>query len=197
VSLYSDAWYELVDGTELRQGDLFRDLLVVDLPPDLPLIKGDPPDELALKAQFRRGTFIVLTASCDLDNRRVQGTLLAAAPEATEAVVGASGDKEYRQRLEVVRRGLDPSKFLLSDCPLTEPPLPLSIVFFRQQHFLPIGYLEANCTGPRLRLRPPFREQFGNWVGARFANVGVENPDQIPPIVERIFTKHILDAVEE
>lgn len=197
MSAYGDAWYEVVDGTDLRQGDIFRDLLVVDLGPEIPVIEGDPPADSNLPAQYRRGTFVVLTASCDLDNRRVQGALLAQVLEANEGTVGASSEKEFKQRVEVVRRNLDPSKFLLADLPSVDPPFPLSIVFFRSQHFLPIPYLQANCTGARLRLRHPIREQFGNWVGARFSNVGVENTHQIPPTGERIYSKHILEAVDE
>ena len=34
--------------------------------------------------------------------------------------------------------------------------------------------------GKRLRLRSPYRESFGNWVGGNFARVGVEDVGQIP-----------------
>lgn len=189
---YSDYWYELVENDSLRQGDLFRGLLVYWLPRDLPLAADAGATH---HLEYTRADWIILTASCDLDQRRSTHVLMGRVVEATPEFLKCQSEKEYQQRLEVVRRGLDPGKFLLPGSSRVNPPLEMSIALFRTQVLLPVEYLQRNCTGPRLRLQHPFREKFGNWVGARFSDVGPEDHVQIPPIT-RIFEKHVLDAQE-
>jgi hypothetical protein len=61
---------------------------------------------------------------------------------------------------------------------------------------LPAAYLLRHCHDGRLRLRHPFRESFGNWVGASISRVGPEDETLIPDTGVVIFAAHILKATE-
>src|SRR5206468_10044413 len=123
------------------------------------------------------GDWIIMSASCDVD--RPQGyphVLLGRVLPATPENFGLRDEgKEFQKRVEVVRKGLDPSKFLLAEHPGVSPAFPLSVVQFRVHVTMPIDYLRRSAVGRRLRLRHPFRESFGNWVGANMSRVGPEH----------------------
>lgn len=195
---YQEHWYQVVEDDSLRQGDIFRDLLVFWLPDDLPIIEGEPDEEQAeVVAEWSRGHWIVMTASCDLHQGRCRGALLANVRPATPAGLNAQPGKDFEKKFEVVRKGLDPAKFMLADCDRVEPDFPISVAFFRTHVFLPLAYLRANCTGKRLRLRSPLREKFGNWVGRRLSTVGPEDHAQIPSNGRSIYPPHVLDAIDD
>jgi len=90
--------------------------------------------------------------------------------------------KALKEKLEVLRQGYDPGRFLLPTNEDVNPSFPLSIVTYRAQTFLPITYVRSHCNAPRLRLRPPLREKFGNWTGANLSRVGIEEATQIPRV---------------
>lgn len=171
-------WYEVVDDDSLRQGDIFRALRAFWLPDDL-CVTGNHDDVPApVSLEHAQGDWIVLTASCDMERTRKGQVLLASITHATQENLKVGVEKDRRERLEVIRKGFDPLRFLLAEC-ADEPQLPLSFVAYRTQVLLPISYLRRNCTGPRLRLRSPHREKFGAWAGANLARVGIEDSDQI------------------
>lgn len=175
----ADRWYEVVAHDQLRQGDIFRGMLTYWLPDGLPLVEPAPTDSpLSVKVQHERGDWIILSASCDIDRGNSQLVLLARVLEATDEHLDVSDDKARRERLEILKRGWDPPRFLLAAHP-SNPSLPLSFVGYRTQVLLPIEYVRRNATGQRLRLRPPQREKFGVWVGANISRIGIEVVDQI------------------
>lgn len=195
---YPEHWYEVVDGGDqsLRQGDIFRDLAVYWLPDDLPIPEEEPGEEPTVQVNVARGNWIVLTASCDLHQERFSHALLAGVDAATAEGLNIpggedAGQDELDKYQEVVRAGLDPTKYMLPRYEGIAPPFPRSVAFIRTNVFLPLTYLKENCTEPRLRLRHPFREKFGNWVGQRFSAVGPEDYATIPRI-RRVFPEHIL-----
>src|SRR5207253_1578987 len=62
-------WYEIVEDSSLRQGDIFRKLLVFAFPQDLPILGRDPtPEEvIPVNAAWYVGDWIIMSASCDVD----------------------------------------------------------------------------------------------------------------------------------
>lgn len=196
-------WYEVVDEGDdsLRQGDIFRDLVVYWLPDDLPTLDDDADaDDVELTVNADRGDWIVLTASCDLHQERFSHALLAGVAEASYEGLNIpggedAGQDELDKYQEVVRAGLDPTKFMLPSYEGIEPSFPRSVAFIRTNVFLPLPYLKRNCTDQRLRLNHPFREKFGNWVGQRFSAVGPEDYATIPRI-RQVFPEHILQEVQ-
>lgn len=191
-------WYTVVaeGDTALRQGDIFRDLPVFwlssenQMPPENPA-EHDPVYEA------RQSDWIVMTSSCDLAQRRCHQVLLAEVFPANAENLKADSEKVHKERVEVMRRGYDPRKFLLAECPAVDPRWPRSFAAFWNQVSMPLEYLEQACTEDRLRLAHPFREKFGNWVGKNFSEVGPEDESQIPVATDRLYSTHILRNVEE
>lgn len=202
---YWEHWFEVVDAGDqsLRQGDVFRDLVVYWLPDDLPIPEQEEDgldlDEVEVNLQASRGDWIVLTASCDLEQRRFDHVLLAAVYPANREnlrVPPGADEDELDKYQEVVRQGLAPAKFLLPRYEDIEPAFPRSVAYIRVNVSLPMTYLQENCTSSRLRLRHPFREKFGNWVGRRFSEVGPEDYALVPRIRDNMFPPHVLRAAD-
>jgi hypothetical protein len=193
---YHRDWYESVSGDSLRQGDIFRNLLVYWLPQDLVDTGTDPQGEAqSIRAEYHRGAYIILSASCDVDQRGYDQVLLTRIVDATHQTLKVQTEKEFHLKLEVLRQGLVPSQFLLAAHPEVSPVFPLSVVQYKVHSLLPIQYVKRCCTGERLRLRSPHRERFGTWAGANLSRVGPENDSLIPRFTQ-IYAKDILAAVE-
>ena len=180
---FSTHWYDVVADQSLRQGDLLRDLLVFWLPQDLPYRAGGPKDGeiVNLQAEFARGDWIVMDASCDVDQNPNWQVLLARVLPVSREMLGENSDKSLATRLEVLRKNLEPTKFLLAECPTIAPPFPRSFVQWRVRGLVPIQYLKRSCIGERLRLKHPHRERFGAWAGANLSRIGPEDDTLIPP----------------
>lgn len=106
-------------------------------------------------------------------------------------------ENDRKKALEVLRKGYWPSRFLLSACGAVNPVFELALVDYRNRALLPHAYLVRNAQGPRLRLKSPFREQFGQWVGSCISRVGPENATLIPQFTEKLYPAHILNAVQD
>ena len=195
---YWQHWYTIVeDSRGLRQGDILRNLTVALLPGDLADLPQQPTATPTIRLDLALGDWIVLSASCDVDERKADGqVLLAHVLPTTEKTLGASGAKDLKEKQEVIRRGWDPTRFLLAPCLGITPELPLSFTQYRTQALMPLAYLRRQCATPRIRMKPPFREKFAVWAGAALARVGIEDAENIPPFVSSIYAAHILRAGE-
>lgn len=177
-------WYEIVNDDSIRQGDIFRNLLAVWLPDDLPIPDvGHEAETLAgTRLKFERADWIVLSASCDVQPgrpTRSQPVLLGRVyPFTAENLNNVRSDKDLRERIEVFRRGLDPMRYLLAEH-RTAPEFPLSFAVFRLQLTMPLQYVQRCAVGPRLRIKSPHRERFGNWAGECLSRVGIEDAEQV------------------
>jgi len=194
-----DHWYDIIEGTAvLRQGDIFRDLLVYCFPQDLPVVAAPKPGEkINVQGEWLPGgDWIVMSASCDVERPQTYPhVLIGRVLPVTSTNLGTANPKEAGQRHEVIRKGLDPSKFMLAECPSCD--FPRSFVQYKTHVTMPAGYLIRHCQAKRLRLRHPFRESFGNWVGANIARVGPETHHAIPPIEDvTVWAAHVLRAAE-
>lgn len=184
-------WYETVDDRSLRQGDIFVDLACYWLSSDL---APDTPSPSVAKAV---GTWIVAQASCDMEARGLERVVVLEVLDASRKTlrIGEEAPKsELKKRLEVIRRGAYPRRFLLPQRSEGKVLIPLSVVSWDSLATLPTKYLRRHyCERPRLRLRSPLREKFGNWVGARFSAVGPENEAVIPRFAS-VYDHHVLTA---
>jgi len=194
----SDHWYEVIQDATLRQGDIFRSARAIQLPQGMvvPTQAGD-----ALQSQFELVVedLIVLDASCDVDyslqrQAACQQVLLAAVRYASKEALKATTDKDYRTRLEVIRRGLMNGRFLLPDHQGVDPHLPFSFVQYHARVLVPHQYLVSLCNTPRLRLRSPHRESFGSWVASCIGRVGPEDASQIPRFVDQLHAGQVVAA---
>ena len=188
---YEREWYEVVDDDSLRQGDVLRQLTAFWFTPDLDPEQVEPPSGYDVL------DVIVATPSCDLHQRRVDNVIVMRVFESTPAHLRAQNEDQYPVYFEVHRQGLVSHRFMLPDTALTEPAFPFSIVEGRQLFALPFLYVQRHASSsPHLRLRPPLREKFGNWVGGRFSDVGPEDAAGIPREA-RIFPPHIIRVAEQ
>jgi hypothetical protein len=204
-------WYEIVSAGNLRQGDIIRNLAVPYFDDDIVELtdaiseaagqaEGSPGPQVPAKCALAH--WIVLDASCDVDHGEKRppavGQVLLARIVAADAVaLNAKTPKELDERREVLRQNLVYSKYLLAECAGIEPPFPLSLVEYRQRALVPHAYVLAAALrgGPRLRLRAPMRERFGNWVGIAISRVGPEDAATIPPFLPRLHDAVKLRAV--
>lgn len=196
-------WYEVVTDDSIRQGDIFQNLLVAWLPDDFPLAEQGKEEETLDKAklQFVRSDWTVLSASCDVQPQRASadqtaliGAVLRCSPENLN---NAKTDKDLRERVEILRRGFDPMRYLLAPH-TSDPALELSFVYFRLQLTMPLAYLRRSAIGPRLRMKSPHRERFGNWSGECLSRVGIEDAEQVRFVKDQgIYPPQILRANPE
>lgn len=187
-------WYETVDDSSLRQGDIFTDLVCYWLANDL------TPYNPESCVERERGTWMIAQASCDMQGRhgkRVVMVEVLPANRQTLGIGGGAAEGELMKRLEVIRRGVYPRRFLMPKHPDPDVGIPLSMVVWQNLATLPTEYLRAYyCKRPRLRLKSPLREQFGNWVGTRFSAVGPEDTALISRFMPRMHDHHVLDATD-
>jgi hypothetical protein len=188
-------WYQVVQGTSLRQGDIIRNLPVFFLEDNQELTREDNGGQIEVAGKFDRGDWIIVSPSCDLDTERTNQAVLALCVSATMESLKAQGQTDMSQKLQVVRQGLDPSRMLLPEH-TDEPKFPLSFVTNLRVGVLPPSAIKRFVgDGRRLRLKHPFREMLGNWCGQWISRVGPEN-DTLLPRFAKVYPKHILDQNE-
>ncbi len=181
-------WYEVVTDGSLCQGDIFRDIKVFW--PILPA--GEINDGELLRLKHERGDFIVASASCDVDRNGYPHILLNKVVAATAPNLKTSPSELPRQ-LEIRSRGTVPSQHLLAQSIHDSIVFPLSIALHKYHALLPADYLRSLAAAPRLRLRSPHRERFGNWVASCFGRVGIDDAEQLPRFSD-FGPQHVLEA---
>jgi hypothetical protein len=181
-------WYEQATPPPFRQGDIVRDVTAAWLPADFSPERNPVVDTSI-------ADWIVLEASCDLDQGRCAQVLLARVIEANAVNLKTNDAKSLNERLELIRRGGYVTRFMLAEHPHSK--LPLSFVEFNTRVMLPHEYLKrVSAASGVLRLKSPFREQLGNWVGSCFSRVGPENETLIPAFT-KLHDAHRLKALDD
>ncbi len=168
-------WYEIVDGSELHQGDIL---------PRCPILTAlDPmPWPILPDAKFSVGVttrdLVVMTQSCDLTNDKIEDVILAQLASWSQIVANESkqGNQfihsaQFRRQLIA---GNVPGLSLLHKH-LSEPKLAWSVVDFHHLYSLPKSFLQkaAAALGTRLRLRSPYREHLAQAFARYFMRVGL------------------------
>ena len=169
-------WYDVVDGTDVLQGDI---LFSCPNPRVVGLDVWPIEDEAAeLAVDIEEGAACVLTQSCDLENDKVTEVMLGRVIDWQTAQHKAFEDgntivkkTEFRTALQ---RGNVPGVALLHKH-AGEPQMDWSIVDFGRLFVLPKGVLAvvAASAGPRLRLVSPYREHLGQALARYFMRVGL------------------------
>jgi hypothetical protein len=168
------AWYRVVTGTDLSQGDLLDRCPVVLPPADL----AEPWNEAAFT--WQEVDAVVMTQTCDLvpGRKKVTEVLLCAAWSRGDL---KSGHLATPRGLEDARRGNLPGYHLLAECDLPGFARDVGIVDFRRVYSLPVPFVHQRAprSGVRLRLLPPYREHLSRGFARYFMRVGL--PQDIPP----------------
>ena len=167
-------WYCLVDGDELKQGDILEGCPVFFPPPDLTL------NSLVADFIWEQRDVIVMSQSCDMvkGREKITEVLLCAVWNRSELTEGhLSTDKG----MEDARRGQLPSSHVLNECKLPNIEREFRIVDFHYIFTLPLGFCRefAEKIPNRIRLLPPYREHLSQAFARFFMRVGL--PTDIPP----------------
>ena len=172
------AWYDVVEGAELQQGDFIAGCPV--LHPSLSAVAGGTEVEV----QFIRRTGIILTQSCDLALRpdghsHSEEVLFCSAYSLGELAHHRVFGK--RAGWEEARKGRHPSFHVLNRCVLSGHERDFTLVDFSRVFTVDAGLVRelAGSQGPRLRLNPPYREHLAQAFARFFMRVGL--PVDIPP----------------
>lgn len=160
-------WAEVV-GAPLAQGDYLPNCPVPVFPPNY----GEGDENMAVGV--RRVDLIVVTQSCDLENKKVE--LVALCPIWTIAQL-RSQDEKYGKadRLEEIRKGKFEALHMLSSAEKPDDNWDVRVVDFREIHSLPVQFLGAHAgrLGKRWRLKSPFLEHFSQAFARFFMRVGL------------------------
>lgn len=174
-------WYEIVEGDELEQGDIFE---------QCPIFKIESPFSYGefqtadFEPQFKNWEYdvIVITQSCDLikDYPKVEEVLLCAMWGLDELAQENDFVRHEKGR-EEIRRGNVPGFHMLNASTLPDFERPIRVIGFQHVYSLPLTFLRSltQSRGPRLRLLPPYREHLGQAFARYFMRVGL--PVDIPP----------------
>jgi hypothetical protein len=172
-------WFDVVGGPEIEQGDL-----LVGCPVFTPIVAHPIAKDKLVDLRAEAHDLIVLTQSCDLvvGRERVNQVVLCAAPTLQAArarsghVLAKKGNIANLARFAI--HGLHPLK-AFSDAKVTRA---WSVVEFAHVFTLPTNYLRefAQAAGPRLRLKPPFRELLAQRFAYFFGRIAVPETLEIP-----------------
>ena len=168
------SWYEIVTGDSLLQGDILFACPVVFFsgPWSFPLQATD------LGYEVMPINAIVMTQSCDLENQKTDLALVAIVSDwqATALAEYRGGNtavksRDFRKKLI---EGSIPGLSLLHKREGT-PTLEWSVANFHRLYTLPKAFLQqfAQSSGPRLRLRSPYREHLAQAFARYFMRVGL------------------------
>lgn len=170
------AWFGVVDGDDIEQGDIFEQCPVF-LPPDELVLtaEGKPA-----KAEFTwlERDLVVMSQSCDLvkGREKLDEIVLCAVWKQSEI----PDQLAKIETLEEARKGRLPNIHLIAASSCEGFEREVRIVDFRRVYSLPVRYVRNRAQlSQRLRLLPPYREHLSQSFARFFMRVGL--PIDIPP----------------
>ncbi len=163
-------WWQPVSGRTLAQGDLLPGCLLPVFVAPTASLSSDDTQEVSVLTQ----RLIVVTQSCDLENRKVQFVALCPIHTLPEF---AAQNPNFRQpkNWEPVRKGQRPALHMIASPDAPETNTRSLVVDFGHIVSLPIDYLEdhAASMGSRWRLGSPFLEHYSQAFARFFMRVGL------------------------
>lgn len=163
-------WWQSVSGKNLAQGDLLPECLLPVFVAPTPSPSSDDPQEVTVLAQ----RLIVVTQSCDLENKKVQ--FVALCPIHTlEEFAGQNPHFQTTKNWEAVRKGQVQALHMIASPESPEINTQSLVVDFGHIVSLPFDYLEdhAAAIGHRWRLESPFLEHYSQAFARFFMRVGL------------------------
>lgn len=169
-------WYVTVKGDALEQGDVLPGIEIV-VPKS-----GASADAEQIDLDFRIYDVVVMTQTCDIQNRKVDSILLCPWWDLWQFVEAAqSGGKNWGRDLrDALRKGNMPGYHLLNSSSQDGLEFGLGIVDFHSVYTAPVARVREHAVrlGNRLRLCPPYREHLAQAFARFFMRVGL--PVDIP-----------------
>jgi hypothetical protein len=172
--LASTGFWVGIQSADLAQGDLLPACYVPDFPPDF------GSRDVGNEVQISEADLIVVTQSCDLENKKV--AFVALCPINTVTVFEQFNPIFKKKGVwEEVRQGRREGLYLVPSPEHPESSHAALVIDFRQIISLPVGYVTAHASraGPRWRLQSPYLEHFSQALARFFMRVGL--PSAVPP----------------
>jgi hypothetical protein len=190
-----DQWYELAKpGDGLLQGDFVLDCPILDWQPAAPQAEGAGEDEqLKHSYEILKIDVVVMTQACDLEQKHVDEVVvcplhsLTQVKQAWEANRKAKGQgigrSAWSNFCDDIKKGFVWNYALLNHGEVEGVKTEHRVVDFHDIYTIPLAFLQgiANSRGPRLRLRPPYREHLSQAFARYFMRVG------LPTAVETVW----------
>jgi hypothetical protein len=169
----SYAWYELVSGSTLQQGDILLDCLE-PLPPEL--------TSAGAVDVIQHPRVVVLTQSCDLEDADVSRVMVCPVVTASELIAAAGGRERQRSTRANLERGRLTNHVLINQCLIPGHGFPHLVTDFGAAFSIPFAYAtQLAATGNRVRTKPPYRERMAQAFGMFYMRVGLPLPiDPLP-----------------
>lgn len=171
--------YDLVEGAEILQGDLFEHCPVI-------IPTANTVDEIEAREDLLDGYLdnydvAVMSQSCDLKYEKID--LILVCPVWTyESMAQKYNHFRKSENKIALQRGNLPGYHLLRECEVPGHERPVSVVDFRSVYSVPFDFLKrfAGEQSPRLRLMPPYREHLAQAFARFFMRVGLPVDVTIP-----------------
>ena len=172
-------WYDVVEGSELQQGDIFFGCPVAQ--PTLSDLETDPSATHDVNVVEQNA--IVLSQSCDLMLRSggkcdIEHVILCPIYSREEM----KGDANFKSMAawEEARKGRHPSVHVLNECDVGGVKFDFMLVDLTEVFSIAVDTLRAFAErqNPRVRLNPPYREHLSQAFARLFMRVGL--PVDIP-----------------
>lgn len=162
-------WYSVIEGDELRQGDI-----IFDCPVIVPSNGASDKPSGELEAEILTYDVVIMSQSCDLENDKLNVVLVCPHWSFKEFSDKEDYLKSTKGKTDL-QRGNIPGYHLLNRCDLNDWLPDLRVVDFRNVYGLPVQYLKQLCEqrGPRPRLAPPYREHLSQAFARFFMRVGL------------------------
>jgi hypothetical protein len=174
-------WYDLVEGDDLEQGDIFERCPVFTIVSPFSYEDYRQPNFKAELDSWEHD-FVVMTQSCDLvkSHPKVDEVLLCPLWNLEDLEQEFDFVRQSKGKDEI-RRGNMPGFHMLNVSVLPDFERPIRVVGFQRVFSLPLVFLRdlAQARGKCLRLLPPYREHLGQAFARYFMRVGL--PVDIPP----------------
>lgn len=172
-------WYELVKGTDLKQGDIIE-----NCPFFLPPREMEWPIDFQEIQGFDCGyeDSIIMSQSCDLEGTQKSDMWLVLLCPIWELSMASSANSFLGSSFgkEECRRGHMTGYHMINGCDHEEWRRDIAIVSFREVRSLPLNFVHKiiNNKHWRPRLRSPYREHLAQAFARYFMRVGL--PVDIP-----------------
>jgi hypothetical protein len=163
-------WYEIGEWSSLEQGDFLPNCPTLSPPEDLAdrIANISLGDSVEIPSIITFGHLIVMSQSCDLQQKSVDQVLLC-------AMFDASKFESNKDRRGDIRKGRRPALHMLEKLEGPTFKFEQQVVDFRKIYTLPLDFALrfAQNLGDRVRLQSPYKEHLSQAFARYFMRVGL------------------------
>jgi len=186
----ADSWYEAVPGNAgILQGDFIFNCPLLVWKADATIEGAGDDEELASQFEIVADDVVVMTQACDLEQRKVSEVVVCSMHTLDEAKTlwlkqqqSGTGENAWKKYFEKINSGSVWNLAVLNRGEANGLTTAHRVVDFHDIATVPLKYLETIVAkrGPRLRLRPPYREHLSQSFARYFMRVGLPSSVDSP-----------------